>query len=70
MTEGSGRCAAVPVVLDEETRGALQRIASSAKAQVRQVLRAHSAWRTTSSATPTPSSRSTGRPGPNSAPVA
>ncbi|MEV5878106.1 helix-turn-helix domain-containing protein [Streptomyces sp. NPDC052101] len=40
MTEGSGRCAAIPVVLDEDTRGALQRIASSAKAQVRQVLRA------------------------------
>jgi transposase len=40
MTEGSGRCAAVPVVLDEETRGALQRIASSAKARMRQVLRA------------------------------
>ena len=40
MTEGSGRCAAVSVVLDEETRGALQWIASSAKAQVRQVLRA------------------------------
>ncbi len=30
----------MPVALDEETRGVLQRIASSAKAQVRQVLRA------------------------------
>src|SRR5688572_19441335 len=40
MTEGSGRCAAVPVVLDEETCGALRRTASSRKAQVRQVLRA------------------------------
>lgn len=40
MAEGSGRYAAVPVMLDEETRGALQRIASSAKAQVRQALRA------------------------------
>jgi transposase len=38
MTEGSGRRTAVPVVMDEETRGALQRTASSAKAQVRQVL--------------------------------
>ncbi|MFI6115761.1 helix-turn-helix domain-containing protein [Kitasatospora sp. NPDC051164] len=40
MAEGSGRDAAAAVVVDEETRGVLQRIASSAKAQVRQVLRA------------------------------
>ncbi|MGI5254187.1 IS630 family transposase [Actinacidiphila glaucinigra] len=40
MTEGSRRCAAVAVVVDEVTRGVLVRIASSAKAQVRQVLRA------------------------------
>jgi transposase len=40
MAEGSGWDAAAAVAVDEETRGVLQRIASSAKAQVRQVLRA------------------------------
>ncbi|WP_409470353.1 IS630 family transposase [Streptomyces sp. HC307] len=40
MAEGSGRCAAAAVVVDEEVRGVLERIVSSTKAQVRQVLRA------------------------------
>jgi transposase len=40
MAEDAGRCAAVAVVIDEHTRGVLQRTVSSPKSQVRQVLRA------------------------------
>lgn len=40
MTKGAGRSTAVAVRLNEATRAVLQQLASSAKAQVRQVLRA------------------------------